>query len=65
MTDFEDDLPLAKDSPLVMMMKEDLAVHSVEVLKARLESLRTEIDRTNQALADKGDAKQSAESFFK
>ncbi len=65
MTDCDDDAPLLKDSPLAVMMKEDLSVHSVEVLKARLEALREEIVRIDQAIADKGDAKNSAESFFK
>lgn len=65
MTDFDDDFPLAKNSPIMVMMKEDLATHSVEVLKARLQALGSEIDRTKQAITDKGDAKESAESFFK
>lgn len=65
MTDMDDDFPLPKDSPLKLMIKEDLDVHSVELLKARLEALRAEIGRTDQAISDKGDAKQSAESIFK
>ncbi|MCK5424808.1 MAG: DUF1192 domain-containing protein [Emcibacter sp.] len=65
MTDFDDDFPLAKNSPIMEMMKEDLATHSVEVLKARLQALGSEIDRTEQAITDKGAAKESAESFFK
>lgn len=65
MTEFDDDFPLPKTSPVAVMIKEDLTLHSKEVLMARLEALRAEIDRTNQAIVDKGDAKQSAESFFK
>lgn len=65
MTELGDEFPLPKNSPLGLMLVEDLNVHSVEVLKARLDALRAEIDRTDQAISDKGDAKQSAESFFK
>lgn len=65
MTDSEGGFSLPKSSPVMVIMKEDLTAHSVEVLKARLNALRAETDRTGQAIADKGDAKQSAESFFK
>lgn len=64
-SDFDDDLGLPKNSPVVSLVAEDLTEHSVEVLKKRLEILRTEIKRTDQAIADKGEAKSSAESFFK
>ena len=63
--DFDDEGTLAKNSPLVLMQSEELEVHSVAVLKNRLEALKAEISRTERAIADKGDAKQSAESFFK
>jgi len=65
MTDSDDEFSLPKDSPLVMMIKEDLEMHSVEVLRARLVALRAEINRTEHAIVQKGDAKTSAESFFK
>ncbi len=64
-SDFDDDLDLPKNSPVVLLVAEDLTEHSVEVLKKRLDILKTEIKRTDQAIADKGEAKNSAESFFK
>jgi len=64
-TDFEDDGPLTKKSPVVLMQAEELELHSVAVLKERLLALKAEINRTERAIADKGNAKQSAESFFK
>lgn len=63
--DFEDELDLPKGAPLDLVMKEELEVYSVEALKNRLLVLKTEISRTEQAIVDKGDARQSAESFFK
>lgn len=63
-SDFDDEDGLGKDSPLSLMVTEDLSVHSVAVLKIRLEVLKTEIKRIDQAIIDKGDARQSAESFF-
>ena len=65
MMDSDDDFILPKKSPVVEMMNEELSVHSVELLQARLEALRSEIVRTDQAILDKGDAKKSAENFFK
>ena len=64
-SDFEDESSLAKGAPLSLMVVEDLSVHSVAVLKTRLKALKTEIKRTDQAIIDKGDARQSAESIFK
>lgn len=65
MTDDDDELGLPKNSPMVLMVQEDLTEHSVEVLKARLGALKKEIYRTDQSIVEKGDAKQSAESYFK
>lgn len=65
MMDSDDDYILPKKSPVTEMMNEDLAVHSVELLKARLAALRSEIERTDQAILDKGLAAQSAENIFK
>ncbi len=64
-SDFDDDLGLPKNSPAVSLVAEELSEHSVEVLKKRLDVLRMEIKRTDQAIADKGDARVSAESIFK
>ncbi len=63
--DSDDDFILPKKSPMKAMMSEELTVHSVELLKARLVALRLEIKRTDQAILDKGLAAQSAEKFFK
>jgi len=64
-SDFDDELVLLKDSPIESLMKEDLATHSVEILNLRLEALKSEIRRTDKAIECKGDAKNSAENFFK
>jgi len=61
----DDAVGLGKQSPMILMVKEDLAAHSVEVLTLRLKALRAEIMRTDQAIASKGKAKDSAENFFK
>lgn len=65
MIDSDDDSIFSKKSPIVEVMNEELSVHSVELLKARLVVLRSEIKRTDQAILDKGLAAQSAEEFFK
>jgi len=64
-SDFDEEYDLPKGAPVAQVMAEDLAEHSVEALKARLAALRAEIKRTEQAIADKGDARLSAEQFFK
>ncbi|VAX03594.1 hypothetical protein MNBD_ALPHA03-1526 [hydrothermal vent metagenome] len=64
-SDFDDELERLKDSPIAPLIKEDLAVHSVEMLNLRLRALKSEIRRTDKAIESKGDAKNSAESFFK
>jgi uncharacterized small protein (DUF1192 family) len=51
MTNSDFDLP--KNSPMMVMRAEDLSVHSVELLKIRLQVLKAEIDRTDQAIVDK------------
>lgn len=63
--DFDDEFELPKGSPLALLVIEDLAEHSVEALNSRLEALKAEAKRTEQAIADKGVAKLSAESIFK
>ena len=63
MTNSDFDLP--KKSPVMVMRAEDLSVHSVELLKIRLQMLKAEINRTDQENVDKGNAKQSVESYFK
>lgn len=62
--DFDDELDLPKNSPMAAMTGEDLTAHSVEILKIRLDAVKAEIIRTEQAISDKGDAKNSAESYF-
>ncbi len=64
-SDLDDELERLKDSPIAPLMKEDLAVHSVEMLNLRLKALKSEIRRTDKAIECKGDAKNSAESLFK
>jgi len=64
-SDFDDELVMLKESFAASLMKEDLAVHSIEILNLRLEVLKAEIKRTNKAIVSKGDAKNSAENFFK
>lgn len=63
-SDFDDEVALAIDAPLSLMGPEDLSVHSVAVLKIRLLALKAERKRTDQAIIDKGDARQSLESLF-
>lgn len=63
--DFDDETDLPKGAPVAQVTAEDLTEHSVEALKIRLAALKAEIKRTEQAIADKGDARLSAEQFFK
>jgi len=63
--DFDDESDLPKGAPVAQMRTEDLTEHSVEALEARLAALKAEIKRTEQAIAEKGDARLSAERFFK
>ncbi|MBL4800996.1 MAG: DUF1192 domain-containing protein [Emcibacter sp.] len=63
--DFDDEIFFPKNGPIAIMRMEDLSVHSVEILKKRLEVLKIEILRTEQAIIHKGDARESAENFFK
>lgn len=62
--DPDEDRTLAKDTPITLLRQEDLETYSVAALEARRGHLRAEIARTEQAITDKGAAKQSAESLF-
>ena len=64
LTDLKDEWDLLKNTPMIDVLAEDLTAHSVELLTMRLEAIKGEISRTEQAIAQKGDARQSAESFF-
>lgn len=63
--DFDDEPDLPRGAPLDLLLREELEGYSVQALKNRLLALKAEISRTEQAISDKGDAKQSAENFFK
>ena len=39
-SDFDDDVDLPKNSPVMVMRAEDLSVHSVELLKIRLQVVK-------------------------
>jgi len=63
MDEEEFDLPLS--APLVLMLKEELHVHSVESLQERLKALKAEISRTEAEIKNKGSARLTAEDVFK
>lgn len=64
LTDLKDEWELLKNTPMIDVLAEDLTLHSVELLTMRLDAIKGEISRTEQAITQKGDARQSAESFF-
>ncbi|WP_165776942.1 DUF1192 family protein [Paremcibacter congregatus] len=63
--DLEEEMGLSKDAALAVLLREDLEVHSAEVLKMRISLLQDEIKRTEEAIALKSDAQKRAEDFFK
>lgn len=63
--DFEEETGLSKDAPLMLVLREDLESHSVEVLHKRKILLQDEILRTENAISLKGEAQVAAERFFK
>tara|TARA_R110002073_G_scaffold52578_16_gene136643 strand:- start:2374 stop:2637 length:264 start_codon:yes stop_codon:yes gene_type:complete len=63
--DLEEEMGLSKDAALAVLLREDLEVHSAEVLKMRINLLQDEIKRTEEAIALKSDAQKRAEDFFK
>lgn len=61
MTD-PDDLPRARRD---IVLGEALDAESVDDLKERIERLKAEIDRVEQALAQKQSGRAAAEAFFR
>ncbi|MBT6032305.1 MAG: DUF1192 family protein [Kordiimonadaceae bacterium] len=60
----DEELEIAKGSPLKLLTEEDLVVHSVEILKIRIETLNQEVVRTKAAIKDKESASNAANSIF-
>lgn len=59
-----DDLPLRKSDELTALEKQDLSEMGVEELTDRIDRLKTEITRAEQARKDRGDSKAAAEAVF-
>lgn len=61
----EEELDMAKGSPLKLLTLEDLEIHSVQALKDRATVLKDEVDRTLNAINNKNNAQVKANSIFK
>ena len=48
-----------------IVLGEDLSLHSLEELEARIESLKSEIGRIESVLAEKRSSRNAAETVFK
>lgn len=48
-----------------IVLGEDLSLHSLDELEARIESLKAEIDRIKSVLDDKRSSRNAAETVFK
>jgi uncharacterized small protein (DUF1192 family) len=48
-----------------IVLGEDLSLHSLEELEARIESLRREIERIESILAQKRSSRSAAETVFR
>jgi uncharacterized small protein (DUF1192 family) len=48
-----------------IVLGEDLSLHSLEELEARIESLRREIERIESVLAQKRSSRSAAETVFR
>jgi uncharacterized small protein (DUF1192 family) len=48
-----------------IVLGEDLSLHSLEELEARIESLKREIERIESVLAEKRSSRTAAETVFK
>ncbi|MBL4601344.1 MAG: DUF1192 family protein [Emcibacteraceae bacterium] len=61
----DEELDIPKGSILMQLMQEDLSVHSREVLKKRVEALKSEIERAKIEMTNKKTAHADADSLFK
>ncbi|HKJ73476.1 MAG TPA: DUF1192 domain-containing protein [Alphaproteobacteria bacterium] len=60
-----EDLAPRPDLPLIALAKEDLGVLSVDELAGRIDALKTEISRVEQALSAKKHSLNAADSVFR
>lgn len=60
----EEELEIAKGSPLKLLTLEDLDVHSLNALKDRITVLKDEITRTEEAIKNKNNAQAAANNIF-
>ena len=60
----DDELDIPKGSLLKQLTDEDLSVHSIEALENRVSALKSEIERTEEAIKNKKTAHADADSFF-
>ena len=60
----DDELDIPKGSLLKQLTDEDLSVHSLEALDTRISVLKSEIERTEEAIKGKKSAHAEADSFF-
>ncbi len=61
----EEELDIAKGSPLKTLTLEDLERHSLRSLKDRIIVLNDEIERTKLAISTKNNAQTEANNIFK
>lgn len=60
----DEELGVLKRSLLKQLREEDLAVHSIDVLRDRVSILKAEIVRTEEMIRHKKTAHEDADSFF-
>ncbi len=61
----DEELDIPKGSLLKQITDEDLTVHSIEALESRVAVLKSEIERTEEAIKNKKTAHADADSFFR
>ncbi len=60
---FDDDIP-KKQEPNVVTVGEDLSRLSEDELRDRIEALAEEVNRTKEALEQRGTIRNAADAFF-
>lgn len=60
----EDDRPLRPDSPLALLVKEDLEVMGFDELDERIDLLEAEVQRIRAMIKGKSSSRHAAESVF-
>ena len=61
----DEESELLKGSSLEDVCREDLAIHSIEYLRERIDLLKAEITRTEAEISSKHGARSAAEDIFK